>query len=139
MKSLTLFFILLAGGLCAQERETTMKAWGDKATQTIITVPTYTDDGTPNIATMMPLPILVPLVKVPQPTDGKFYKPNIVWFADRVERQWVERTQTQAEIKAAADKTECQAVRSMIAKLQAGTATAAEQRRCLIYLLRQLQ
>jgi hypothetical protein len=82
---------------------------------------------------------VVQLIKTQQPNDGKFYSPNLVWFADRVERQWIERQQTQAEIADTADKTERLMVRNMIAKLQAGTATAAEQRRCLIYLLRQLQ
>ena len=56
---------------------------------------------------------------------------------------WVVRDKTAeelaAEAAATADTTERQLVRAMIAKLQAGTATAAEQRRCLIYLLRQLQ
>jgi len=82
--------------------------------------------------------LVVPLVKIAMPNDGKFYDPKLVWFSDRVERQWIERAQTAAEAAAAADKTERQAVKAMISKLQANTATAAEQRRCLIYLLRQL-
>ncbi len=31
---------------------------------------------------------VVPLVKIPKPEVGA-WEPNVVWFADRVERQWV--------------------------------------------------
>ena len=31
---------------------------------------------------------VVPLVKIPKPEQGA-WEPNVVWFADRVERQWV--------------------------------------------------
>ena len=34
---------------------------------------------------------VVPLVKIPKPEKGA-WEPNVVWFADRVERQWVEGT-----------------------------------------------
>ena len=34
---------------------------------------------------------VVPLVKIPKPEQGA-WEPNVVWFADRVERQWVEGT-----------------------------------------------
>jgi hypothetical protein len=34
---------------------------------------------------------VVPLVKIPKPEEGA-WEPNVVWFADRVERQWVEGT-----------------------------------------------
>jgi hypothetical protein len=34
---------------------------------------------------------VVPLVKIPKPEEGA-WEPNLVWFADRVERQWVEGT-----------------------------------------------
>jgi hypothetical protein len=34
---------------------------------------------------------VVPLVKVPKPEEGA-WEPNLVWFADRVERQWAEGT-----------------------------------------------
>jgi hypothetical protein len=33
---------------------------------------------------------VVPLVKIPKPEGA--WEPNVVWFADRVERQWVEGT-----------------------------------------------
>jgi hypothetical protein len=33
---------------------------------------------------------VVPLVKMPKPEGA--WEPNVVWFADRVERQWVEGT-----------------------------------------------
>jgi hypothetical protein len=31
---------------------------------------------------------VVPLVKIPKPEQGA-WEPNVVWFSDRVERQWV--------------------------------------------------
>jgi hypothetical protein len=34
---------------------------------------------------------VVPLVKIPKPDQGA-WEPSVVWFADRVERQWVEGT-----------------------------------------------
>jgi hypothetical protein len=34
---------------------------------------------------------VVPLVKIPKPEEGA-WEPNLVWFADRVERQWVAGT-----------------------------------------------
>jgi hypothetical protein len=34
---------------------------------------------------------VVPLVKIPKPEQGA-WEPNVVWFEDRVERQWVEGT-----------------------------------------------
>jgi hypothetical protein len=33
-------------------------------------------------------PMIVPLVKIDQPENGD-WEPNLVWFADRVERQWI--------------------------------------------------
>ena len=34
---------------------------------------------------------VVPLVKIPKPAEGA-WEPNVVWFDDRVERQWIEGT-----------------------------------------------
>jgi hypothetical protein len=34
---------------------------------------------------------VVPLVKIPKPEEGA-WEPNLVWFEDRVERQWVAGT-----------------------------------------------
>ena len=34
---------------------------------------------------------VVPLVKIPKPAEGA-WEPSVVWFEDRVERQWVEGT-----------------------------------------------
>jgi hypothetical protein len=34
---------------------------------------------------------VVPLVKIPKPEQGA-WEPNVVWFADRVERQWIAGT-----------------------------------------------
>ena len=34
---------------------------------------------------------VVPLIKIPKPEQGA-WEPNVVWFSDRVERQWVAGT-----------------------------------------------
>ena len=54
------------------------------------------DDGNPRIDTIRPYPLpenwtdptLVPLVKIQCPGNECDYQPVIVWFEDRVERQW---------------------------------------------------
>jgi hypothetical protein len=33
---------------------------------------------------------VVPVVKIPKPESGN-YQPNVVWFNDRVEHQWIEK------------------------------------------------
>lgn len=53
------------------------------------------DDGNPSMDTLTPYPTpedwvnpqIVPLIKVESPLDGE-WSPVIVWFEDRVERQW---------------------------------------------------
>lgn len=53
------------------------------------------DDGNPRIDTIRPYPVpegwvdptLVELIKIDQPTEGD-WEPVLVWFDDRVERQW---------------------------------------------------
>ncbi|MFZ4542286.1 MAG: hypothetical protein ACOYNL_10945 [Rickettsiales bacterium] len=50
----------------------------------------------PRIDTIRPYPCpedwvdphIVPLIKVDKPENGD-WEPNLVWFADRVERQWI--------------------------------------------------
>jgi hypothetical protein len=57
------------------------------------------DEGNPRIDTLQPNPLpedwqepqIIPLVKLPQPEQGE-WEPNVVWFDDRVERQWVAGT-----------------------------------------------
>lgn len=57
------------------------------------------DEGSPRIDTLQPNPMtddwqapqIIPLVKLPQPDQGT-WEPNVVWFDDRVERQWVAGT-----------------------------------------------
>ena len=34
-------------------------------------------------------PTIIPLVKLPKPAEGE-WEPKVVWFDDRVERQWEE-------------------------------------------------
>jgi hypothetical protein len=33
-------------------------------------------------------PVIIPLIKIARPDEGD-WEPNLVWFADRVERQWI--------------------------------------------------
>jgi hypothetical protein len=57
------------------------------------------DEGNPRMDTLEPnpkpdewqAPQVLPLVKLPKPEQGA-WEPNVVWFADRVERQWVDGT-----------------------------------------------
>jgi hypothetical protein len=54
------------------------------------------DDGNPRMDTLAPYPTpedwveptLIPLVKIDKPESGE-WNPAVVWFEDRVERQWV--------------------------------------------------
>jgi hypothetical protein len=54
------------------------------------------ENDEPRIDTIRPYPCpedwvdpqIVPLVKIEQPENGD-WEPNLVWFADRVERQWI--------------------------------------------------
>ena len=39
---------------------------------------------------------VVPLVKLPKPAEGA-WEPSVVWFEDRVERQWVAGTPAPVE------------------------------------------
>lgn len=53
------------------------------------------ENDEPRIDTIRPYPCpedwvdpqIVPLIKIDRPEDGN-WEPNLVWFADRVERQW---------------------------------------------------
>jgi hypothetical protein len=53
------------------------------------------EDGNPRIDTIRPYPLpdgwvdprLVEVVKIDKPAEGE-WEPVVVWFADRVERQW---------------------------------------------------
>lgn len=57
------------------------------------------EEGNPRLETLQPTPVpedwqepqVIPLVKLPQPDQGA-WEPNVVWFDDRVERQWVAGT-----------------------------------------------
>jgi hypothetical protein len=57
------------------------------------------EEGNPRIDTIRPYPvpedwvdpILVELVKIEQP-EGDNWQPVLVWFEDRVERQWEQTT-----------------------------------------------
>jgi hypothetical protein len=68
---------------------------GDKELRSIV----QDDDGNPRMDTLEPYPKtddwvapqVLPLVKIPKPESGA-WEPNVVWFEDRVERQWVEGT-----------------------------------------------
>jgi hypothetical protein len=64
---------------------------GRKELQSIV----LDDQGNPRMDTLEPYPQpedwqppqVVPLVKIPKPEGA--WEPNVVWFEDRVERQWV--------------------------------------------------
>lgn len=68
---------------------------GEKELRSIV----LDDEGNPRIDTLQPNPMtddwqapqIIPLVKLPQPEQGA-WEPNVVWFDDRVERQWVAGT-----------------------------------------------
>lgn len=55
------------------------------------------DEGNPRIGTIAPYPrpdnwidpTILPLVKIEKPEEGE-WEPVVVWFDDRVERQWKE-------------------------------------------------
>jgi hypothetical protein len=74
-----------------------MKTFGLPATQTLVSLPsddngnTITDSLRPHDAgdDWTP-PVVVPLVKIDKPAEpsGKVAEPKLVWFEDRVERQW---------------------------------------------------
>ena len=57
------------------------------------------DEGNPRIQTIRPHPLpkdwvdptLIELVKIAQP-EGENWQPVLVWFEDRVERQWEQIT-----------------------------------------------
>jgi hypothetical protein len=57
------------------------------------------EEGNPRIDTIRPYPVpenwidptLVELIKIEQP-EGDNWKPVLVWFEDRVERQWEQIT-----------------------------------------------
>jgi hypothetical protein len=114
MKTL-LTFLLLTCSLFAQQPDASprkqLKTWGDAKTQTILSVQTFDDTGLPDLDSLKPLrpepnqpewtpPTLVPLVKLPKPelAEGQKAEPKLVWFADRVERQWDVITKTAEEI-----------------------------------------
>jgi hypothetical protein len=50
---------------------------------------------------------VVPLVKIEKPAQGA-WEPNVVWFDDRVERQWVEGTPAPAPTFTAAEWVDAQ-------------------------------
>jgi hypothetical protein len=68
---------------------------GEKELRSIV----LDDEGNPRIDTLQPNPLpddwqapqIIPLVKLPQPDQGA-WEPNVVWFDDRVERQWIAGT-----------------------------------------------
>lgn len=68
---------------------------GRKELQSIV----LDDEGNPRVDTLAPYPKpddwqepqIVPLVKISKPEQGA-WEPNVVWFEDRVERQWVAGT-----------------------------------------------
>jgi hypothetical protein len=75
-----------------------MKTFGNPSTHTLVSV-ILDDDGNPRLDTLAPHPrpenweppILVPLIKQTQPefnSSLQYCTPKLVWFGDKVERQW---------------------------------------------------
>jgi hypothetical protein len=74
-----------------------MKQFGLVSTRELISIP-LDDDGNPRLDTLAPTPTpddwtppeIVPLVKLDKPADTltHYSEPKLVWFADRVERDW---------------------------------------------------
>lgn len=68
---------------------------GRKELQSLV----FDEDNNPVFDAIAPRPLpddwqapqIVPLIKIPKPDQGA-WEPNLVWFADRVERQWVAGT-----------------------------------------------
>jgi hypothetical protein len=74
-----------------------MKTFGIKSEQKLVSV-NVNKDGNPVISMLQPnpkpenwvAPELIPLVKIDKPEKGE-WEPTLVWFEDRVERQWVQQ------------------------------------------------
>lgn len=92
-----------------------MKQFGLVSTRELISIP-LDDDGNPRLDTLAPQPIpddwtppaVVPLNKLEQPAcDPATHRctPVLVWFEDRVERQWTLTPLTREELAALARKT----------------------------------
>lgn len=91
-----------------------MKTYGNLDVRELISIP-LDDAGNPRLETLAPTPTpddwtppaVVPLVKLEQPAcDPATHRctPALVWFEDRVERQWITDPLTPEEIAAAARK-----------------------------------
>jgi len=91
-----------------------MKTFGNLDTRELISIP-LDDDGNPRLDTLAPTPmpddwtppVVVPLVKLEQPDCNPATHrctPVLVWFPDRVERQWVSTPLTDEELAARARK-----------------------------------
>jgi hypothetical protein len=91
------------------------KQFGIAATQTLVTVP-VDDLGEPDVGSLAPhprpddwtAPVVVPLIKLDQPDVNPATHrctPVLVWFPDRVERQWVSTPLTDEELATLARKT----------------------------------
>ena len=91
-----------------------MKQFGLVSAQELISIP-LDDDGAPRLDTLAPTPTpddwtppeVVPLIKLDQPDCNPATHrctPVLVWFPDRVERQWVSTLLTDEELAALARK-----------------------------------
>lgn len=90
-----------------------MITYGISETQTLVSIP-LDENGKPRLDTLAPNPrpedwtppALLPLVKIDKPADDGIhrYEPTLVWFEDRVERQWQAVPLTTEEIAANARK-----------------------------------
>jgi len=101
MKKAILFLFLALSVLAEEQRQ-----FGRLDTMTLVTLP-VDELGTPNLEVLRDTsqpewvpPVVVPLLKIEAPVvdlDAYVPVPNVVWYADRVERQWSLRALTQVE------------------------------------------
>ena len=91
-----------------------MKTYGNLNTRELISIP-LDDDGNPRLETLAPTPTpadwtppaVVPIIKLEQPDNEPAthrYSPVLVWFEDRVERQWISTPLTSEELATLARK-----------------------------------
>lgn len=90
-----------------------MKTYGLTLTQELVSI-VLDDEGNPRLDTLAPQPIpddwtppeIVPLVKLDPPSlaAGETCDPTLVWYSDRVERQWIVRDLSPEELATNARK-----------------------------------
>lgn len=105
-----------------------MKTFGLLETQELISI-VLDDDGNPRLDTLKPIdagddwipPTIVPLIKLPQPqldVTKEYCEPKLVWFNDRVERDWEIKNIPETPPEQIADESARKAARLAIVEKQ---------------------